>query len=699
MANVGIEKIRNVILLAHSKAGKTSLTESILFNTGAISRIGTVEAGNTTTDFEQEEIDRNMTISSSLVRCDWNNYKINLIDTPGFNNFIEDAKGCLKAVDGAVIIVSAISGVKGETEKLWRYACEAKVPGIIFINKMDKENANFSSAVSEIKDSFDKDPLLLNMPIGQGESFSGIVDIVNLKAYEFNGNKVKEIDIPEDLKAEVDKHRNNLIEAAAEADDALLEKYLEGVELTQKEILAGIKKTALTGSFIPVVCGSAVKNIAIAKLIDTITMCLPSPLEIAEIRPIIAGNAKDDSVVERKPSDKDPLSAFVFKTIADPYSGQLSLFRIFSGEIKSADTVYNINKRSKERIGHVFYMLGKEHNEVESFGAGDIGVVAKLKDTKTGDTLCDHSSPIIFDQVSIAEPIISYAIKPKSKGDEDKVSIGLHKILEEDVALKFHREDETNEMIISGMGQLHVEVALQKLKRKFGVDVEMQSPKVPYRETILGGARAQGKYKKQSGGKGQYGDCWIDIKPRQHGEGFLFVNNVVGGSIPKQYIPAVEKGIIERMKKGILAGYPLIDVEVSLFDGSFHAVDSSEMAFKIAGSFAVKKAVMAANPILLEPIMNVEIYTDENGLSNVMGDLNSKRGRIQGVEPLKKGNQKVLASVPMAEMLTYANQLHSITSGKGTYTMEFSNYEQVPAHIAQKIVDEKVNEEEMAGAK
>jgi len=689
MANHEVAKIRNVAVIAHGGAGKTSLVEAMLFDAGMIDRLGNVQDGTTTTDFEPEEIDRKITISSSLAFCDWNKQRLNLIDTPGFINFLEDAKGCLRVSDGAVVIVSAISGVKAETMKVWNYACEYEIPRIVFVNKMDKDTANFERAVSDIEKAFENEAIPLQVPTGSGENFSGLVDIVNLKAYKFNNGKAEETDIPGDMKDTIDKYRKKLIEKIAESDDGLLEKYLEGGELTEEEIIKGIKEGSLTRKFIPVTCGSALKNVGIPNLLDAMFLCLPSPVEMTTISPIKGKNPKDGSMVVRKPDENEPLSAYVFKTIADPYAGKLSLFRVYSGVLKADSTVYNATSDLKERIGQLFYLQGKKQVPTQSLGTGDIGVVAKLKGTNTGDTISDESNPVIFEKVKFADPIISYAMAPKNKGDEEKISSSLHRVLEEDPTLRFTREEETKEMLISGMGQVHLEVTLDRLKRRFGVEVEMSTPKIPYRETIKAPTKVQGKYKKQSGGKGQYGDCHIQVEPLPRGSGFEFVDKIVGGAIPRQYIPAVEKGIVEAMQEGVIAGYPIVDLRVTLVDGSYHTVDSSEMAFKIAGSMAIKKAVAEAKPTLLEPIMKVEVTTPDDTLGAVIGDLNSKRGKVQGVEPQAGGNQKITAQVPMAEMLTYANQLHSLTSGRGLYSMEFSHYEEVPAHLSQKIIAER----------
>ncbi len=689
MANIEVDKIRNVAVIAHGGAGKTSLIEAMLFDAGSIDRLGSVLDGTTTTDYEPEEIERKITITSSLAFCNWNNCRINLIDTPGFINFLEDTRGCLRAVDGAIVIVSAISGVKAETQKIWKYASEYELPRIVFVNKMDKDMANFSRAIGDVEKAFGIDALALQIPIGAGESFSGIVDLIKMKAYKFASNKPEEIEIPSEFQSEVEEYRKKLVEKIAEADDTLLERYLEGGNLTDEEIIKGIREGSLTKRFVPIICGSATKNIGIQLLLDIVALCLPSPIEMARISPIKGKNPKDGSEIQRKPSSSEPFSAYVFKTIADPFAGRLSIFRVYSGSLKADSNVLNSTTGAKERVGQVFHLLGKKQIPAQVLGPGEIGVVAKLKETFTGNTLCDESNPIVYDKVPFADPIIAYAISPKSKGDEEKVSTGLHRILEEDPTLRFQRDEETKEMLLSGMGQVHLEVTLERLKRKFGVEVVMQTPKVPYRETIKVASKAQGKYKKQSGGRGQYGDCYLAIEPLPRGGGYAFEDRIVGGVIPQQYRPAVEKGVIETMKEGVIAGYPIVDIKVILYDGSYHTVDSSEMAFKIAGSMALRKAILDAKPILLEPVMKVEVITPDDTLGAVIGDLNSKRGRVQGVEPQAGGNQKITAMVPMAEMLTYANQLHSLTSGRGLYSMEFATYEELPSHLAQKIIAER----------
>lgn len=686
---VNADNIRNVAVIAHGGAGKTSLVEAMLFDAKATDRLGKVEEGNTITDYEPEEITRKISISSAAAFCEWNGHRFNLIDTPGYINFIEDAKGCLSIADGAVVIVSALSGVKAETERVWQYACQYEVPRIVFINKMDRENADFYMAIGELERSYSMPAVPLNIPIGGGTTFEGIIDLINMKAIRYPNSQQKEENITNQLQSEAEEYRKRLIEKVAESDDTLLEKYLERGEMAKEEILKGIREVSITRKFIPVICGSATKNIGIHQFLDAIILCLPSPVEKARITPIRGKDPKNGNETGRKALEGEPFSAKVFKTIADPFAGRLSLFRVFSGTLKSDSAVYNPARSSKEKIGQIFYLMGKKQIPVQMVKAGEIAAVAKLKDTLTGDTLTDEVNPIQFEPIKFSDPVISFAIAPKSRGDEEKVSTGLHRILEEDPSIKFHWDEETREMILSGMGQVHLEVTLERLKRKFGVEVAMKTPKVPYRETIKATAKAQGKYKKQSGGRGQYGDCWITIEPLKRGAGYEFINKIVGGVIPKQYIPAVEKGVIEALHEGVLVGYPVVDTRVTLYDGSYHSVDSSELAFKIAGSLAIKKAVQEARPVILEPVMKVEIIVPDETLGGVIGDINGKRGKVQGIEPYSGGNQKIEALIPMAEMLTYANQLNSLTSGRGIYTMEPAHYEEVPAHLSQRIIAER----------
>ncbi len=686
---IDVDKIRNVAVIAHGGAGKTSLVEAMLFNAKATDRLGKSDDGNTVTDYEPEEINRKISISSALAYCDWKGHRINIVDTPGYINFLEDTKCCLSAVDGAVVIVSGLSGVKAETGKIWQFADTYEIPRLVFINKMDRENANFLSAMDSVEKAYGVSVVPLNIPMGTDGNLEGVIDLIAMKARRSKNGEITEEEIPEAYKAEADEYRKKLVEKIAESDDDLLEKYLEGTDLTNEEIIKGVREGSLKRSLIPTLCGSAASNIGIQQLLETITSCLPSPSERAETSPLKGKDTKSGEAATRNPVATDPLSVRVFKTIADPFAGKLTLFRVYSGVLRSDSNTYNATQDSKEKMGNMFYLLGKKQVPVKEVGPGEIAAVAKLKTAQTGDTLADPAKPILFDPLQFADPMISYAMEPKSRGDEEKVSTGLHRMLEEDPTLKFHRDPESAEMILGGMGQMHLEVTLEKLKRKFGVEVIMKTPKIPYREAIKTSSSAQGKYKKQSGGRGQFGDCWIKIEPLPRGSGFEFVNEIVGGAIPRQYIPAVEKGIVAKMKEGLLAGYPVVDLRATLYDGSYHNVDSSEMAFKIAGSMGLQKAAPKAKPVILEPIVKVEVNTPEEYLGNVIGDLNAKRGKVQGVDSLPSGLQNVSALVPMSEMLTYANQLNALTSGQGLYTMESSHYEEVPAHVAQKLIAEK----------
>jgi elongation factor G len=640
---------------------------------------------------EPEEMARKITITSSLGFTDWKDVRINIIDTPGYINFLEETKGILRAVDGAIIIVSALSGVKAETEKIYKFACDYEISRIAFISKLDRERADFFRAVGDMEKYFCKGALVLQLPIGLEENFRGVIDLIKMKALFFaadGSGKAEEKEIPGTMKDDAAAYRKKLVEQIAETEDSLLEKYLDKGDLSQEDLIAGLKHGTLVGGLLPVLCGSPVKNMGIRQLMDAVVTCLPSPAERAGIVAVKGKDLKTGQEIARKPVPDEPLAALVFKTVIDPFAGKLSMVRVFSGTLKSDSAVYNSTRQTREKIGTLFLIEGKKQVSVPALSAGQIGAVAKLKETQTGDTLCAEHQPIVMDYAKFADPVMSYAVTPKSRGDEDKVSIGIHKLLEEDPTLKFTFDDQTKEMVLSGMGQVHLEVTLEKLKRKFGVDVTMKTPKVPYKETVRAKASAQGKYKKQTGGHGQYGDAWLEIEPLPRGSGFEFVDNIVGGVVPRQYIPAVEKGVIEAMHEGILAGYPVVDIRVSLYDGSYHAVDSSEMAFKVAASMAFKKAVEAAKPVLLEPIMSVEVVAPDDSLGVVIGDLNSRRGKVQGVVPQANG-QAIKALVPMSEMLTYAPTLNSLTSGRAMYTMEFYSYEDVPSHLAQKITQER----------
>lgn len=691
MKNTDIREIRNIAILSHGAAGKTSLADAMLFAGGAVDLQGSVDNDTSVFMHEPEEIARKITITAALGFVDWKGVRINIIDTPGYINFLEETKGTLRAADGAIVIVSALSGVKAETEKIYKFACDYEIPRIAFVSKLDKERADFFRAVGDMEKYFCKGSLILQLPIGREENFMGVIDLIRMKALFFakdDSGKVEEKEIPGTMKQDAADYRKKLVEQIAETEDSLLEKYLEKGDLSQEDLIAGLKHGTLGGGLLPVLCGSPVRNMGIQQLMDAVVMCLPSPAERAGIVAIKGKDPKTDQEIARKPNPDEPLAALVFKTVIDPFAGKLSLIRVFSGTLKSDSAVYNSTKQTKEKIGSLFHVQGKKQVSAQALSAGQIGAVAKLKETLTGDTLCAEAQPIVLDFAHFIDPVMSFAIEPKSRGDEDKVSSGLHKLLDEDPTLSFAFDDQTKEMILSGMGQVHLEVTLEKLKRKFGVDVKMKTPKVPYKETIRTKASAQGKYKKQTGGHGQYGDAWLEIEPLPRGSGFEFVDRIVGGVVPRQYIPAVEKGVAEAMHEGVLAGYPIVDVRVALYDGSYHTVDSSEMAFKVAASMAFKKAMESAKPVLLEPIMSVEVIAPDDTLGTVIGDLNSRRGKVQGVVPQANG-QTIKAMVPMSEMLTYAPTLNSLTSGRGMYSMEYFGYEDVPSHLAQKIIQER----------
>ncbi len=691
MPNAEVKEVRNIAILSHGAAGKTSLADAMLFAAGAVDLMGSVDAGSSVFMHEPEELGRKITITSAVGFADWKGVRINIIDTPGYINFLEEARGTLRAVDGAILIISAISGVKAETEKIYKFACDYEIPRIAFVSKLDRERADFFRAVGDMEKYFCKNSLVLQLPIGLEENFTGVVDLIKMKALMFSkdgSGKFDEKDVPENMKEEAAAYRKKLVEQIAETDDSLLEKYLDKGDLSKDDIIAGLKHGTIGGGLLPVLCGSPVKIMGIQPLLDMVLMCLPSPAEHARVVQIKGTDPKTGEEIIRKPAPEEPLAALVFKTINDPFAGKLSLVRVFSGTLKADSLVYNSSKQQKEKVGSLFHIQGKKQISTQTLTAGQIGAIAKMKETLTGDTLCVENHPIVLPFAKFADPVLSFAIAPKSRGDEDKVSIGMHKLLEEDPTLKFVYDDQTHEMVLSGMGQVHLEVTLEKLKRKFGADVTMKTPKVPYKETIRAKAEAQGKYKKQTGGHGQYGDAWIRVEPLSRDSGFEFVDKIVGGVVPRQYIPAVEKGIVEAMHEGALAGYPLVDLRVTLYDGSYHAVDSSEMAFKVAGSMGFKKALESAKPVLLEPIMSVEVVSPDDTLGAVIGDLNSRRGKVQGVVP-QAGGQVIKALVAMSEMLTYAPTLNSLTSGRGMYTMEFFGYEDVPSHLAQKIVQER----------
>ncbi len=695
MKNYTSENIRNVALISHGGAGKTSLTEALLFTSGAVNRLGKVEAGNTTTDYDPDEIKKQVTINVGLAPLEWSGIKINLLDTPGYFDFIGDVLGALRVADSVVTVVCAVSGVEVGTEKVWSYADDFNLPRFIVINKLDRENANFAGTLEQLREHFGLNVAPLQMPIGKEADFKGVVDLVKQKALIFSedGMKVTEEEIPADLSEQAQDLREKLIEATAEADDTLLEKYLEGEVLTDEEINKGLRQGVLKGKIVPVLCAAATKNYGIQPLLDLINSYLPSPLDQGEIKGLKPDSEEE---VTRKLSQDEPMSAFVFKTLADPYVGRINYFRVYSGSIKPDSQIYNATKDIQERFGQIFSMRGKNQITMEEVATGDIACVAKLQETATGDTLCDKANPIVFLALNFPEPVISFAVEPKTKGDEEKVMTGLSRFLEEDPTFHLERRAETKQTIISGLGELHLEIIVSRLAQKFGVEVDFSTPKVPYKETIRGQSRVEGKHKKQSGGRGQFGHVYLELEPAETGQGLIFEDKIFGGSVPRQYIPAVEKGVREAMDEGVVAGYPVVDIIVRLVDGSYHTVDSSEMAFKIAAGQAFRKGMEQAGAILLEPVMNIEVTVPDAFMGDIMGDLNSKRGRIQGMEP-EGGLQKIRAQVPLSEMFKYSIDLRSMTQGRGFFSMAFSHYEAVPHQVAEQIVAEtKAAKEEEA---
>ncbi len=690
MKSYKTDMIRNVGLIAHSGSGKTTLAEAMLFTAGAIDRMGKTNEGNTVCDYDPEEIKRTISISTAIAPCEWKNKKINILDTPGYFDFVGEVKSTLRVVEGTIIVTCAASGVEVGTEQVFKYTDEAGLPRMFFINKMDRENANFFKVLEQIREFFGHKAVPFQLPIGAEENFKGVVDIVNEKAYTFEGKNVKECDIPEDLKDNMEKYRSDLIEAVAETDDELLTKYLEGEELTQDEIQKGLRQGVIEGEIYPILCGSGVTNKGISLLLDNINTYMPSPAD-KEPEKGINPNTKKEEVRECKIDA--PFSALVFKTMADPFVGKLTVFKVFSGVLKSDSSMYNATKDETEKSGQIYILKGKKQESVDEVVAGDIAAVAKLQHTSTNDTLCDSEKPIILKQIDFPKPVLTLAAEPKSKGDEDKISTGLSKLMEEDKTFEVTKSPETGQLLVSGMGEIHLEVLGGKLANKFGSEMVLSTPDIPYRETIKSTVKVEGKHKKQSGGRGQYGHVWIELQPLDSEEDFEFEDKIFGGAVPRQYIPAVEKGIREALNEGVLAGFPVVGVKAILYDGSYHPVDSSEMAFKIAGSMAFKKGAEQANPVLLEPIMDIEVVVPESFMGDIIGDLNKRRGRILGMEPVD-GMQHIKAQVPMSEVARYATDLRSMTQGRGSFTSSFSHYEEVPAQFAEKIIEEAKKDKE-----
>ena len=692
MAKYESKQLRNLAVIGHGGTGKTSLCESLLYVSGKNERLGRVDDGSSTMDYEPEEQKKHVSISSAANFFEWDKHKINIIDTPGDSNFTFDIKCSLSVVDNAVVVIDSVGGVEFQTQKVWEIADEYSLPRLIFINRMDRERADFNKVLESIKTKLKKKGTPVCLPIGAEDKFQGIVDLIAMKAYTFADNKGagKAMDIPSDLAQEAGALRSSMVEDIAEADDELMNKYLEAGELSDEELKAGLRKGVLSGSIVPVICGSAVKGIGVTLLADLAVSSFASPVDRGPMKGKKPGT---DAVEERQPSEDAPFSAIVFKTIADPYAGRLTLFRVYSGKLNSDSALYNSTRKITEKFGHIFFLEGKNQKQAEVLIPGDIAGVAKLKETVTGDTLCNEKNPVIFEKVAVPPPIMSFAVEPKSRGDEDKIASSIHRLTEEDPTIVFSRNVQTKEMILSGMGQVHIEVNIEKMRRKFGVEVNLNTPKVPYLETIKGKTNVQGRYKKQSGGRGQFGDCTIDIEPLPRGAGYEFLDKIVGGVIPGQYRPAVDKGIQEAAAKGVIAGYPVVDFRISLVFGSYHTVDSSEMAFKIAGSMAFQKGVMECQPILLEPIVNIAIEVPDEYMGDVIGDLNSRRGRVLGMDT-NGTNQIIKGQVPLAEILKYAPDLRSMTSGRGNFTYTDSHYEEVPSYIADKIIAESKKEAE-----
>lgn len=684
MKDYKTSNLRNVALIGHGGSGKTTIAEAMLFNTGVLDRFGKVEDGTTATDFDPEEIKRKISISAATAPCEWKEQRINVIDTPGYFDFVGEVVASLKVAEGVVIPVDSVGGVEVGAEKAWDYVNDNGKACMIFVNKMDRENANFSKVLDQMREVFGNKIVPFTLPIGAEASFKGIVDLIDQKAKLREGNKTVEGDVPADMKDAVEEYRSMIIESAAQTDEELMEKFFGGEELTKEEIIKGLRLGVVNGDVVPVLCGAAPKNIGVDVLMDMVLNYMPSPADKPAVEAL---NTKTNQKVKVAADAAAAFSAQVYKTIADPFVGKISMFKVMSGTMKGDMEVLNVNKEKKEKLSNLFLLRGKKQVAMEKLVAGEIAAVAKLQFTTTGDTLCDANNPVIFDQIMFPAPCIALSIEPKSKGDEDKIGNGLHRLVEEDPTLKVEKNVETKQTLISGMGEQHLEVVTKKLQNKFGVEVVLHDPKIPFRETIKKSAKAEGKHKKQSGGHGQFGHVWVEFEPIVGGAAeFEFVDKIVGGVVPRQYIPAVEKGLRDCIEEGVLAGYPVVNLRCILYDGSFHPVDSAEMPFKIAAALAYKKGMAAANPVLLEPIYQVEVLVPDEYMGDIIGDLNKKRGRILGMEPMGK-LQKVSAEAPLAEMFKYATDLRSMTQARGSFSMAFSRYEEVPAQIAQKIIE------------
>jgi elongation factor G len=674
--------IRNVAVVGHGGSGKTQLVSAMLFDAGMVNRLGRVDDGTTVTDFDDEEIARKHTLSSSLAFAEWNKVKVNLIDTPGFANFLSDTRAGLTVSDLALVVVDGVAGPEVQTEKVWGTADELGVPAIVALNRLDRERASLERSLESLRGVFGRTVIPIQLPIGEEKDFRGVVDLVAMKAFVFQtdgSGKFAEAPVPDAMKDAAVAARDALIEMVAEADDGLMEKFFESGTLSQEELVSGLRTALGKRAVFPLVCTSALANIGVQPLLDSLIAYAPSPAE----RPFKALRNGSEAAVAG--SETGPLAAFVWKTIADPFAGRITMFRVVSGALKSDTTVPNVTKEVQERLGTLLLLQGKTQTPVPEIRAGDLGAVAKLKDTQTSDTIADRQAGLTFPPIAFADPVLSYAIEPKARGDEEKISTALHRLQEEDPTIRYSRDAQTKELLLSGQGQLHIEVTVAKLKRRFGVEVNLKLPRIPYRETITASTEAHGRHKKQTGGHGQFGDCKVKFEPLPRGSDFEFVDDIFGGSIPRQFIPAVEKGIQDARQRGFLAGYPMVDLRATVYDGSFHPVDSNELSFKLAGSLAFKDGMARARPTILEPVMNVEIYAPSEFAGDLMGDLNSRRGRIGGMET--RGAMTVIkAQVPMAEMLTYEQHLTSATGARGSYHMEYSHYEEVPVHQQAKII-------------
>ena len=683
-----LEKTRNIGIMAHIDAGKTTTTERILFYTGRVHKIGETHEGAATMDWMEQEKERGITITSAATTCHWKGHRINIIDTPGHVDFTVEVERSLRVLDGSVAVFCAKGGVEPQSETVWRQADKYSVPRMAYVNKMDITGANFYNVVQMMKDRLGANAVPIQLPIGYEDTFEGMVDLIKMKAIVYGDKLGKDeefVEIPEDMKEKAEEYRQALIEAVAESDDDLMMKYLEGEELTEEEIMTGIRKQTIACKMTPVCCGSSYKNKGVQPLLDAIVAFMPAPTDIPHIKGVNPETGEED---ERPSSDEEPFAALAFKIMTDPYVGKLAFFRVYSGTLESGSYVYNSTKGKRERIGRILQMHANHRQEIEKVYAGDIAAAVGLKDTTTGDTLCDEKAPIILESMVFPDPVISVAVEPKTKADQEKMGIALQKLAEEDPTFRVRTDPETAQTIISGMGELHLDIIVDRLLREFHVGCSVGNPQVAYRETIRKSVKAEGKFVRQSGGKGQYGHCWLELTPLEPGEGFKFDNKVVGGAIPKEYIGPVEAGVKEAMENGVVAGYPMVDVGVTVYDGSYHEVDSSEMAFKIAGSMGFRAGALKADPVILEPYMKVEVTVPEEYMGDVIGDLNSRRGQIQGMEP-RGGVQAIAAAVPLSEMFGYATTLRSRTQGRGQYTMQPSHYTEVPKSIQEKIIDSR----------